>query len=267
MQHESPVRPLVVIPTYNECDNISRLVPAVLDADAGLHVLVVDDGSPDDTAGAVSELKDKEYAERVFLNCRPGKQGLGRAYVDGFNWGLTKGYDFLIEMDGDWSHHPRYLGRMLELATEADFVVGSRYISDGGTLNWGAGRRILSRFGSLYSRLILGVGIADFTGGFNGWSAEVLRKINLSTLRSNGYSFQIELKYRAHKLGFRHAEFPIIFDERRAGESKMSFSIALEALWRVWGLRFFSDRILRNMNLPDQSVETQPESKDIHTAG
>ena len=267
MQHESPIRPLVVIPTYNERENISRLIPAVLDTDAALHVLVVDDGSPDDTAGAVLELKEKEYDERVFLKSRTGKQGLGRAYVNGFNWGLAKGYDFLIEMDGDWSHHPRYLGRMLELSAEADFVVGSRYIPNGGTLNWGAGRRVLSRFGSLYSRLILGVRIADFTGGFNGWSAEVLRKINLNTLRSNGYSFQIELKYRAHKLGFRHAEFPIIFDERRAGKSKMSFSIALEALWRVWGLRFFSNRILKEMNSPAQSVGTQPESTDIHTTG
>ena len=156
MQHESPIRPLVVIPTYNERENISRLIPAVLDADAGLHVLVVDDGSPDDTAGAVLELKEKEYAGRVFLKSRPGKQGLGRAYMDGFNWGLSKGYDFLIEMDGDWSHNPRYLGRMLALAGEADFVVGSRYIPNGGTLNWGVGRRVLSRFGSLYSRSILG---------------------------------------------------------------------------------------------------------------
>ena len=156
MQYKSPARPLVVIPTYNERENISRLIPAVLSVNDGLHVLVVDDGSPDDTAGAVLELKEKEYAGRVFLNSRPGKQGLGKAYVDGFNWGLANGYDFLIEMDGDWSHHPDYLSKMLQLAEEADFVIGSRYISSGGTLNWGTGRRMLSKFGSLYSRLILG---------------------------------------------------------------------------------------------------------------
>jgi len=258
MQYKNPVKPLVIIPTYNECENISRLIPAVLGEDAGLHMLVVDDESPDDTAGAVLESR-KKYTGRVFLISRSGKLGLGRAYVDGFHWGLANGYDFLIEMDGDWSHNPRYLPKMLQLAKETDFVVGSRYIPNGGTLNWGAGRRILSKFGSLYSRLILGVRIADFTGGFNGWSEEVLRKIDLNTLRSNGYSFQIELKYRANKLGFKHAEFPIIFDERRAGKSKMSGSIALEALWRVWSLRFFGNKVLRNMNSPSRSVETRTE--------
>ncbi len=242
MPDKIPVKPLVVIPTYNERDNVSRLIPAVLDMDADLQVLVVDDGSPDNTAVAVLDLK-KKYSGRVFLESRSGKRGLGRACVDGFRWGLANGYDFLIEMDGDWSHHPKYLGKMLRLAKENDFIIGSRYVPDGGTLNWGAGRKILSKFGSLYSRLILGVRIADFTGGFNGWSAEVLRKIRLDTVRSNGYSFQIELKYRAHKLGFRHVEFPIIFDERRAGKSKMSVFIALEALWRVWGLRFFCNII------------------------
>jgi len=267
MQCKSPIRPLVVIPTYNERENMSRLIPAVLGADTSLHVLVVDDGSPDDTAGVILELMEKEYAGRVFLNSRLRKQGLGRAYVDGFNWGLENGYDFLIEMDGDWSHHPRYLGAMLRLAKEADFVIGSRYVPDGGTLNWGIGRQVLSKFGSLYSRLILGVRIADFTGGFNGWSAEVLRKIDLDTLRSNGYSFQIELKYRADKLGFSHTEFPIIFDERRAGKSKMSVSISLEALWRVWGLRFFGNRVLKNMKRPSQTVETGAESTNVRSSG
>lgn len=266
MHYKSPVRPLVVIPTYNERDNMPLLIPAVLGEDSSLHVLVVDDGSPDETAGAVLELK-REYSGRVFLNSRPGKRGLGSAYVDGFNWGLANGYDFLIEMDGDWSHHPAYLGKMLQLADEADFVIGSRYIRHGGTLNWGAGRRVLSKFGSLYSRVILGVGIADFTGGFNGWSADVLRKIGLSTLRSNGYSFQIELKYRAHKFGFQHVEFPIIFDERRAGKSKMSLIIALEALWRVWGLRFFRNEIGVDTNSASTPVGTRSESTDIQTTG
>lgn len=239
MRYRIPGKPLVVIPTFNERENITCLIPAILEMASELHVLVVDDGSPDGTADAVIQLKSRECPDRIFLVSRSEKLGLGRAYVDGFNWGLSEGYDFLIEMDGDWSHHPKYLEPMLRFAGEADFVVGSRYIHGGGTANWGAGRRMLSRFGSLYSRIILGIRIADFTGGFNGWSADVLRKIDLSTLRSNGYSFQIELKCRAHKLGFRHVEFPIVFQERREGRSKMSSSIALEAMWRVWGLRFF----------------------------
>jgi dolichol-phosphate mannosyltransferase len=236
-----PAKPLVIIPTYNERDNVEQLIPAILGLDERLHVLVVDDGSPDDTAGAVLKLKENQYPHRLFLNLRPAKLGLGSAYVHGFNWGLDMGYDFLIEMDADWSHHPKYLISMLQLAGQTDFVVGSRYVSGGGTLNWGLGRRILSRFGSLYSSLILGIRLADFTGGFNGWSAPALREIKLNRLKSNGYSFQIELKYRAHKLGFKHLEFPILFEERQAGKSKMSTSIALEAFWRVWQLRFSGD--------------------------
>jgi len=232
-----PTKPLAVIPTYNERNNIEQLIPAVLGMDDRLHVLIVDDGSPDDTAAAVLKLKETLYPDRLFLNSRPGKLGLGTAYVQGFGWGLANSYDFLIEMDADWSHPPKYLRPMLDLAVKADFIIGSRYVRGGGTLNWGMGRRILSRFGSLYSSLVLGARIADFTGGFNGWSAEVLNAIGLGRLRSNGYSFQIELKYRARKLGFRHIEFPIIFDERRAGDSKMSSAIALEAFWRVWQIR------------------------------
>ncbi len=238
MPDRSPRRPLAVIPTYNERDNIVRLIPAVLGADPRLSVLVVDDGSPDGTAGAVLRCVEQDPSGRVFLLNRGKKTGLGRAYVDGFAWGLGRGHDFIIEMDGDWSHDPRYLGRMLDLAGEADVVIGSRYVPGGGTAHWGLPRRLLSRFGSLYSRCVLGVGIRDFTGGFNGWSAQALRAMDLDSLRSTGYSFQIELKYRAHRLGFAHAEFPIVFHERRAGRSKMSVAIALEALWRVWALRF-----------------------------
>jgi dolichol-phosphate mannosyltransferase len=233
----NPTRPLVVIPTYNERDNVAQLIPKILDSDSRLHILVVDDGSPDNTAGAVLKLRENGCTTRLFLQSRPGKMGLGNAYVHGFKWGLAEGYNFLIQMDGDWSHHPRYLERMLRLAAGADFVIGSRYVSGGGTLHWGVQRRLLSRFASLYSRLILGVDFADFTGGFNGWSGDILREISLDTLRSDGYSFQIELKYRAHQLGYKHIEFPILFDERRAGKSKMSAAIALEACWRVWELR------------------------------
>jgi len=246
MHYKNPVKPLVIVPTYNERDNISRLIPAILDINPILHVLVVDDGSPDGTASKVLEMKEEEDSGRIFLLSRSRKLGLGRAYVDGFVWGLEGGYDFLVEMDGDWSHHPKYLNEMLRLAVEADFVIGSRYVSGGGTVNWSLRRRTLSKFGSIYSKCILGVRIADFTGGFNGWSAEVLRKISLNTLRSNGYSFQIELKYRAHTLGFRHAEFPIVFQERREGVSKMSAAIALEAFWRVWMLRLTGNKPVAN---------------------
>lgn len=237
MLYKDPGKPLVVIPTYNERDNISGLIPAILEKDPKLHLLVVDDGSPDGTAGAVQELKRTLDPERIFLLSRQEKLGLGKAYLDGFAWGIERSYGFLIEMDADWSHDPEYLGEMLRLAREADFVVGSRYVPGGGTLNWGLGRRTLSKFGSFYAKSILGVRIDDFTGGFNGWSAEVLRKIRLGNIQSNGYSFQIELKYRAHRLGFKHREFPIMFRERRAGLSKMSAAIALEAFWRVWTLR------------------------------
>jgi len=241
----NPTRPLVVIPTYNERDNIAQLIPKVLDADSRLHILIVDDGSPDNTAGAVLKLRENGCTTRLFLQSRPGKMGLRRAYVHGFKWGLAEGYNFLIQMDGDWSHDPRYLERMLRLAAGADFVIGSRYVSGGGISHWGAQRRMLSRFGSFYSRLVLGVDFADFTGGFNGWSGAVLREISLDTLRSDGYSFQIELKYRAHRLGYKHIEFPILFDERRAGKSKMSASIALEACWRVWQLRLIGMKATR----------------------
>lgn len=240
MTERVDLRPLIIIPTYNERENVENLIPAILNLDERLRVLIVDDASPDGTAGAVIKLQKNSHEERIFLSSRPGKMGLGNAYIHGFNWGLAGGYNFLIQMDADWSHPPKYLAEMLRRAHDTDFVVGSRYIDGGGTLNWGAGRKLLSRFGSFYSRLVLGTYFSDFTGGFNGWTAEVLRGIEPDTLRSNGYSFQIELKYRADRLGFRHAEFPIIFDERRGGESKMSTGIAMEAFWRVWQLRFDS---------------------------
>jgi len=229
-------KPLVIIPTYNERDNIRGLIPEILNMDDRIHVLVVDDGSPDDTAAAVSALMDS-FPGRVFLSMRPRKMGLGNAYVHGFLRGLDEGYDFFIQMDADWSHNPRYIPEMIRLAGDADFVIGSRYVPGGGTLNWGLCRRLISRFGSFYARAVLGVKIADFTGGFNGWPAEVLRVVDMRSLRSNGYNFQIELKYRAHRLGFRRSEFPIVFDERRSGKSKMSAAIALEAFWRVWKIR------------------------------
>jgi dolichol-phosphate mannosyltransferase len=233
----NPSRPLVIIPTYNERANITQLIPTVLSMDERLHVLIVDDSSPDDTGAAVLELKQKSYPDRLHLHSRPGKLGLGSAYVYGFKWGMGQGYDFLIEMDGDWSHSPEDLKKMLKAAETHDFVIASRYIKGGGTLNWGLGRKSLSRFASVYSRIILGSNFSDFTGGYNGWSSKLLQAIEVTSLRSDGYSFQIELKYLADKLGFKHMEIPITFTERRAGKSKMSMAIAVEASWRVWKFR------------------------------
>jgi dolichol-phosphate mannosyltransferase len=244
-----PSLPLVIIPTYNERENIPEIIPAILRVDDRLHVLIVDDGSPDDTAGAVLELKEKFYPDRIYLHSRPGKLGLGSAYVFGFKWGLEHGYDFLIEMDADWSHNPADLARMLESAANSDFVIASRYIMGGGTLNWGLARKVLSKFGSTYSRIILGSDIHDFTGGFNGWSSKLLQSIDLNAIRSDGYSFQVELKYLAHKSGYKHIEIPIIFTERRAGKSKMSLAIGIEACWRVWKFRL--DRIKQSKRLPE----------------
>jgi dolichol-phosphate mannosyltransferase len=240
-----PLRPLVIIPTYNERANISELIPAILRTDDRLHVLIVDDNSPDGTGSAVLDLKEKKHQDRLYLHSRPSKLGLGSAYVYGFNWGLEQGYDFMIEMDGDWSHDPADLNTMLQLAADYDFVIASRYVRGGATLNWGLGRRLLSRFASIYSRIILGSDFADFTGGFNGWSGTLLQAIDANSLRSDGYSFQVELKYLADRLGYRHSEFPITFTERRAGKSKMSFAIALEACWRVWKLRLDRHRLVR----------------------
>jgi dolichol-phosphate mannosyltransferase len=261
-----PRRPLVIIPTYNERDNIAQLIPAILSVDSRLHILIVDDGSPDKTAGEVLNLRRNGGALRLFLKSRPGKLGLGSAYVQGLKWGLSEGYDFMIQMDADWSHHPRYLKKMLRLAREYDFVIGSRYVSGGGTFNWGVGRKLLSRFASIYSRSILGVHFADFTAGFNGWSGKVLRAIGLDAIRCDGYSFQIELKYRAHRLGYTHIEFPIIFDERRAGKSKMSASIALEACWRVFQLRLVgneANRRIAALQSPDVPVSVLAQKESI----
>ena len=245
-----PSHPLVIIPTYNESGNISELISVILRADNRLHILIVDDSSPDNTAGAVLDLQEKQYPDRLHLHCRPGKLGLGSAYVFGFKWGLEHGFDFLIQMDADWSHNPSDLARMLQSAEKCDFVIASRYVKGGGTLNWGLARKLLSRFASIYSRIILGSNIHDFTGGFNGWSDRLLRSIDLNDLRSDGYSFQVELKYLADRLGYKHIEIPIIFTERRAGKSKMSFSIGVEACWRVWKFRLDGSRQSKRMMEP-----------------
>lgn len=226
----------MIIPTYNECDNITALIGEITQRGLDTDFLVVDDNSPDGTSEVVAQLAKSN--PRVHLLRRPGKQGLGRAYIAGFGWGLEKGYEFLVEMDADFSHRPEDLEQILAHCGKADFIVGSRYVTGGGTLNWKLSRKILSRFGSLYARTILGLPFNDLTGGFNGWRASVLNAIGLSNIKSDGYSFQIELKYRAHQLKFKGMEIPIIFNERREGQSKMSGQIVFEALFRVWSMRF-----------------------------
>ena len=230
------MKKIIVIPTYNERDNIIGLLGTIFGIVPDCHALVVDDGSPDGTAHLVERYMKTE--SRVFILKRTAKSGLGAAYVAGIKWALEHGYEFITEMDADWSHPPRYLKEMHRLAETNDFVIGSRYVKNGGSVNWSFSRKLISRFGSLYSRIILGVPIYDFTGGFNGWHSRVLNAIELDTMMSDGYSFQIELKYRAAKLGFKFTEFPIIFEERREGESKMSAAIVREAIWKVWTIRF-----------------------------
>lgn len=227
---------LVIIPTYNERENVLPIVKAVLAVTGSdTHVLVCDDNSPDQTAQLVEGFMTTE--SRLHLLIRREKQGLGPAYLAAFQWGLDRGYEVLVEMDADFSHRPEDLVKILERISTADFVMGSRWIPGGRTLNWGIGRQILSRVGTRYARLILGFPVSDFTGGFNAWKSQVLNSIDLPTVRSNGYSFQIELKYRALKKGFKGVEVPILFEDRRAGQSKMSMRIVLEAIYRVWLLK------------------------------
>lgn len=229
------MKTLIVIPTYNERENITAIVPAIFNATPEVEILVVDDNSPDGTGDIVRSLQGRH--PHLHLLSRAGKEGLGRAYLAGFRWGLEKGYGAIVEMDADFSHRPEDLRTLLSELPKYDFIVGSRWVEGGGTVNWGLGRKIVSRGGSFYARQILGFPMRDFTGGFNAWKASTLSKIGLDSVRSEGYSFQIELKYRALKLGFNGKEVPIIFADRRVGQSKMSSRIVFEALFRVWSLR------------------------------
>lgn len=230
------MKALIIIPTYNEKENIQNIIQAVFGQNLGVDILVVDDNSPDGTGQIVQEMQKNN--SKLHLMSRPGKQGLGRAYIAGFNWGMEQGFDVLTEMDADFSHRPEDLGPLLSILKTHDFAVGSRYVEGGRTVNWGLMRKIISRGGGIYSRLILGFPLNDWTGGFNAWKKEVLRSIDLGTVTSNGYSFQIELKYKAMRKGFKGAESPIVFEDRRVGHSKMSLKIVIEAFYRVWLMRF-----------------------------
>jgi dolichol-phosphate mannosyltransferase len=232
----------LILPTYNEAENVDAVVRAALEqlATTGLEhtVLVVDDGSPDGTGRIADRLAEEHDAVRVLHRAR--KEGLGRAYLAGFDLALSEGAELLIEMDADFSHDPADLPRLIAAADEADLVLGSRYVAGGGVENWGARRRLLSRGGSWYARALLRVPVRDLTGGFKCFHRRVLETLDLNGVQADGYGFQIELTYRAIQAGFSVREIPILFRERREGHSKMTPWIALEAVWKVPALRLRS---------------------------
>jgi dolichol-phosphate mannosyltransferase len=232
-------RALVIIPTYNERSNVLRIVEAVLERDSRLEVLVVDDGSPDGTGALVGEVATENT--RVHLIERGQKLGLGTAYVAGFKWALERGYDYIFEMDADFSHDPGHLPQFLEAIKGADLVLGSRYRHGKVTVvNWPMARLLLSYFANIYARIVTGLPLDDATGGFKCFRRSVLEAINLDDVRSNGYAFQIEMSFRAWRRGFRIVEIPIVFVDRQEGQSKMSKRIVREAVWMVWRLRWWA---------------------------
>jgi dolichol-phosphate mannosyltransferase len=231
--------PWLVLPTYNEAENLESLVEAArAKLPPSARVLIVDDGSPDGT-GAIADRLAAGH-ENVSVLHRPRKEGLGPAYIAGFREALAGGAGLVLEMDADFSHDPAYLPRLLEGAKRADVVLGSRYVDGGGVSDWGPLRRAVSRGGSAYARLVLGVNVRDLTGGFKCFRREVLEAIDLDQIRTRGYAFQVEVTYRAIQLGFEVAEVPIVFRERRVGSSKMDLKIVAEAVWRLPLLRRYT---------------------------
>ena len=229
-------RYLVCVPTYNERANLPLIVPAILAQDPRLEVLVIDDGSPDGTGDLADELAAAD--PRVHVPHRSAKQGLRRAYLAGFEWALERGYDFIFEMDADFSHDPAFLPRFIEAIRSADIVIGSRYKQGVNVINWPISRLLLSLGANQYARIVTGLPITDSTGGFKCFRRKVLEAIDFSRVRSNGYAFQIEMSYRAWRKGFTLVEIPIVFTDRVEGHSKMSRRIVREAIWMVWSLRF-----------------------------
>lgn len=225
------VRALVILPTFNEAENVLDLSREILAADSGLEILVVDDNSPDGTGDLVEGARDQE--PRIHLLRRPGKLGLGSAYLAGFRYGLDRDFERILTMDCDGSHHPRHLPAVLEAAQQSDMVIGSRYVPGGGVVNWPWYRRALSGFANLYTRLLLRVPTHDNTAGFRCYSREVLETVDPFQVRSSGYSFLYEMVYRVHRAGFRIAEVPIVFEERRGGVSKIDSSEIYRAAWHV----------------------------------
>ena len=230
-----PERALVVVPTYNERITLPLIVPLILQQDARIEVLVVDDNSPDGTG----QLADQMAAgnRRIHVLHRPGKAGLGKAYLAGFRWALECGYDFIFEMDADFSHDPKFLPEFLQAIETADLVIGSRYRAGVNVINWPISRLLLSLGANEYARRVTGLPLTDSTGGFKCFRRRVLEAIDFEKVRSNGYSFQIEMSFRAWKQGFRLVEIPIVFTDRVEGQSKMDKRIVREAIWMVWWLR------------------------------
>jgi dolichol-phosphate mannosyltransferase len=236
-QPQAPLRGLVIVPTYNESENVPRLVPLVLEQDERLDVLVIDDASPDGT-GAIA---DRIAADnpRVHTMHRAGKLGLGTAYLSGFRWAIARGYDWVFQMDADFSHDPAHLPRFIEALGAYDIVLGSRYLQGRVTVvNWPISRLLLSYFANVYARRVTGLPVADATGGYKAFRRSALEAIDLDRVGSEGYSFQIEVSLRGWKKGLRLGEIPIVFVDRTVGHSKMSKRIVREAVWRVWKLRF-----------------------------
>jgi dolichol-phosphate mannosyltransferase len=231
-------RVLVVVPTYNEIKNLPQIVPEILRQDPRIEVLVVDDGSPDGTG----ELADRMGEEDPRIHClhRTKKEGLGKAYLAGFKWALARDYDFIFEMDADFSHDPKYLPGFLRAVEDADLVIGSRYKTGVNVINWPMSRLLLSYGANIYARWITGLPLTDSTGGFKCFRRSVLATLELDRVESNGYSFQIEMSFRAWKRGFRLKEIPIVFVDRVEGQSKMNKKIVREAIWMVWWIRLRS---------------------------
>jgi dolichol-phosphate mannosyltransferase len=231
-------RALIIFPTYNEKENIEKIIEAVLPIDERLHILVVDDNSPDGTG----QIADRLAGENPRINVlhRQNKEGLGKAYIAGFKWGIENRFDYLFEMDADFSHDPKFLPEFLSNIEKYDLVLGSRYISGVNVINWPMSRLLLSYYANVYTRIVTGLPLRDATGGFKCFRREVLEALDLDAIRSNGYIFQIEVSLRVWKKGFTIKEIPIVFVDRIHGQSKMSKKIVREAIWKVWYLRFMS---------------------------
>ncbi len=231
------MKKLIIIATYNEKDNIEKMLADVFENAPDVNVLVIDDNSPDKTYEIVERLASEKYKGQLFLMKRAGKLGLGTAYVAGFNWGLERDYEVIGQMDADFSHNPKYLPQMFAALKDYDLVLGSRYVKGGGVLNWSLKRKIISRGGSLYAKIVLGLPLNDLTGGFKCFRRKVLETIGINDLKSTGYSFQIETTYKTYLNGFKIKEIPIIFEDRVLGQSKMSGSIFKEAFLMVLKMR------------------------------
>jgi len=231
---------LVIIPTYNEKENVERMIRKVFTLETPFHLLIVEDNSPDGTANIVKKLQS-EFSDKLHIIERQGKQGLGTAYIAGFNWAIEKGYDYIFEMDCDFSHNPDDLERLYKAATEgADVAIGSRYISGINVVNWPLGRVLMSYFASMYVRIVTGMNIKDTTAGFKCFRRKVLESIDFNHIKMKGYGFQVEMKFTAYKHGFNIVEVPIVFIDREEGTSKMSGGIFSEALWGVFKMKINS---------------------------